>query len=234
MSGRYLIVGASSGIGAAVAAHLAAQGHELFTASRRPAVPGTWIEADVSGDAGIDAICAALGDAPLDGLLFLGGTWEEGAFTGGYDFLRSSRAETRNVIAVNLVAPILLAQALAGNLAKAGNPRIVLIGSLSGLDRSASVEVANSASKYGLRGAAQALSIALQDLAIGVTVINPGNVATAEVEADIADGRFGPQIPLPLSDLRRTLDYVLALSADAVPEEINLAQKQPQMGLGTS
>ncbi len=227
MRKRYLIVGASSGVGAAVAEHLSALDVDLITASRRAARWGLWVKADVATDDGVDSIATAVGAEPLDALLFLGGTWEAGAFTDAYDFMASPRSETRNVIDVNLVAPILCAQTLADNLAKADNPRIIFIGSLSGLDRSATVEVANTASKYGLRGAAQALSIALRDRGIGVTVINPGNVATEEVLADIADGAFDDQTPIPLSDLCRAVDYVLAASADAVPEEINLAQKRP-------
>lgn len=228
MAGRYLIVGASRGLGAAVAERLAARADKLFAASRSPAAYGTWIEADVSTDGGLEAIASAVGADPLDALLFLGGTWERGAFTQDYDFSRSPRSETRNVIAVNLIAPILLAQSLAGNLAKAPNPRVVFIGALSGLDNAATVEVANTASKFGLRGAAQALALALRPQGIGVTVINPGNVATAEVLEDIASGAFGDQTPIPIEDLIRTIDYLLSLSADAVPQDINLMQKRPE------
>ena len=228
MAGRYLIVGASRGLGAAVAERLAVGAGKLFTASRTPAAHGTWIEADVSSDTGIDAIASAVGTEPLDALLFLGGTWESGAFTETYDFLSSPRSETRNVIAVNLIAPILLVQSLAGNLAQASNPRVVFIGALSGLDNAATAEVANTASKFGLRGAAQALARALRPQGIGVTVINPGNVATPEVLEDIACGAFGDQTPIPIGDLTRTLDYLLSLSADTVPQDINLVQKQPE------
>lgn len=225
--GTYLIVGASRGLGAAVAAHLAPRVDRLFTASRTHAAQGTWIQADVATDEGLDALRAAVGDGPLDGLLFLGGTWEQDAFTKDYDFARSPRAETRAVIAVNLIAPILLTQGLADNLALAPNPRVVFIGALSGLDNAATVEVANTASKFGLRGAAQALALALRPQGIGVTVVNPGNLATPEVLEDIAGGAFGAQVPIPLEDLLRTLDYLLSLSADAVPQDINLMQKRP-------
>lgn len=228
LPGTYVIVGASRGLGAAVAEWLAPRVDRLFTASRSPASHGLWIEADVATDAGLDAIRDAVGEQPLAGLLFLGGTWESGAFTADYDFARSPRSETRNVIAVNLTAPILLAQSLAGNLAQAPNPRVVFIGALSGLDNAATVEVANTASKFGLRGAAQALALALRPQGIGVTVVNPGNLATPEVLEDIAGGAFGAQVPIPLEDLIRTLDYLLSLSADAVPQDINLMQKRPE------
>lgn len=222
-----LVVGASRGIGAAVAAHMAAQGAQVLSASRTPSATGTWIAADVATDAGLDAIAAAVGERPLDSLLYMGGIWEEGAFTAEYDFLGRPRAETRAVIAVNLTAPILLAQALAANLARAPDPRIVMIGSTSGLDRFAPVEVANTASKFGLRGAAQALATALRPQRIGVTLINPGNIATPEVLADIARGDFDPQEPIPMADILHSIDYALGCSPASAPEEINLFQRDP-------
>jgi 3-oxoacyl-[acyl-carrier protein] reductase len=224
---RVLIVGASRGIGAAAAAHFAPRVERLWSVSRTPPGHGEWIPADVSSDAGIDAVRAAIGGSPLDALLHLGGTWEAGAFTDDYRFDRSPPAEIRRVLAVNLIAPILLAQALAPNLARAPNPRVVVIGARLGRDGIEGAEVANTASKAGLRGAVQALGRALRPRNIGVTLINPGNVATPEVEADIAEGRFGPQTPIPMDDLLATIVFSLSLSADAVAEEIDLAQKRP-------
>ncbi len=222
---RVLIVGGSRGIGAAAASHLAAAGHKVLAASRGPAVAGLWISADVATDAGIAAIVAAVGNAPLDALLYLGGTWEEGAFTDAFRFETSPPDETRRILDVNLVAPILLAQALSSPLRCAPNPRVVLMGALTSKDNAASPEVANTASKFGLRGAAQALTLALPG--VGVTVINPGNVATPEVEADIAEGRFGPQVPIPMADLLSALDFVLSCSAATTVAEIDLHQRHP-------
>lgn len=225
MSLNLLVVGASSGIGAAAAAYLAGRGHHLWTVSRRPSEIGAWIAADVSTDAGLDAIRDGIGSARLDAMLYLGGTWESGAFTEAYRFMSSSRDESRRVLAVNLTAPILLTQALEPALARSDNPRVVLIGALSGRDGGASPEVANTASKFGLRGAAQALRLALPR--IGVTVVNPGNIATDEVEADIRDGRFDDQVPIPMADVLATLDYVLSRSLATTVAEIDLAQRHP-------
>lgn len=225
MTLNLLIVGASSGIGAAAAAHLRDLGHRLWTASRRPSQTGDWIKADVATDTGIDAIQARVGNVRLDALLFLAGAWERGAFTDAYGFWASPRDEARDVLAVNLMAPILLAQALAPALARSDNPRIVLIGSLSGRDGQASPEVANTASKFGLRGAAQALRLSLPT--VGVTVVNPGNVATAEVEADVREGRFRDQTPIPMADVLATLEFVLGRSPATTVAEIDLAQRHP-------
>ncbi len=222
---RMAVIGASRGLGAAVAERLAARGVELLSVSRPPAVAGRWIQADVATPSGVAAAAAAVGDAPLDALLFMGGVWEAGAFTDAYAFDQSPDAETRHVLAINLIAPIELVKALAPALARAPNPRAVFIGALSGRDGAATAEVANTASKFGLRGAAQALRIALAGRGVAITVINPGNVATEEVAADIAAGRFAPQVPIPIQDFLATVDFVLSMSRASEVAEIDLRQR---------
>lgn len=219
------VIGASRGIGAAVAHHFVRNGDRVVSVSRTQAVAGEWIQADISTPDGILSVADRLGNSSLDALLFMGGVWEDGAFTDNYDFMNSSDRETRYVIAVNTVAPIELTRQLANNLVKSGNPRAIFIGALSGLDHAATPEVANTAAKFGLRGAVQALRLALRDFHIGFTVINPGNVATEEVLADIEEGRFSQQVPIPLHDLISAIEWVLQLSWAADVSEINLQQK---------
>lgn len=61
-----------------------------------------------------------------------------------------------NLLSVNLLAPILLVQALLPMMTP--GERVIFVGSTSGLDNFGCPEVANTASKFGLRGAAQALA----------------------------------------------------------------------------
>jgi 3-oxoacyl-[acyl-carrier protein] reductase len=219
------VIGASRGIGAAVAQHFAQKGDRVVSISRSQAIVGEWIQADISASEGIKLVADTIGESVLDALLFMGGVWEDGAFTQQYDFLKSSDRETRFVIAVNTIAPIELTRQLAKNLAKSDNPRAIFIGALSGLDNSATAEVANTASKFGLRGAVQALKLALRDYKIGITVINPGNVATEEVMTDIEEGRFSQQVPIPLEDLISAIEWILALSNTVDVGDINMQQK---------
>jgi 3-oxoacyl-[acyl-carrier protein] reductase len=218
---RIVVAGASRGIGAAVAAHFAARGDEVIALSRGTAPHGHWLSVDLAEAGQIASLPDRIGGR-VDALLYTGGIWEDGAFTNAYRFTASPPDEAQRVIAVNLTAPILLTQALLPLMATGG--RVVFIGSLSALDNTASPEVANSASKYGLRGAAQALAKTLQPLGIGVGVINPGNVATDEVLSDISEGRFDDQVPIPMSDLLSAFDFALALTPASVATEINLAQ----------
>jgi NAD(P)-dependent dehydrogenase (short-subunit alcohol dehydrogenase family) len=222
---RWVIVGASRGIGAAVAQHFVSKGDWVISVCRSAPVAGEWVQADVSIPSGIETIAKAVGDAPVDGLLYMGGVWENNAFTEQYDFMKSSDAETRYVISVNAIAPIEITRKLVNNLSQAQNPRAIFIGSLSGLEQGASIEVANTASKFALRGAIQSLRLALRDRHIGFSVINPGNVATAEVLTDIQEGRFPPQEAIPLEDLISCIDWILSLSPHVDVSEINLEQR---------
>lgn len=227
MRSTLVIVGGSRGIGRAVAAHYEARGEEVFSVSRTPSPHGRWIPADVSEEAGITAVQGALSGRAVRALLYLGGVWEEGAFTERYSFRSSPPREIRAVLAVNLLAPILLVQALLPNLEQHGNARVVLMGAFAGLQGTAGPEVANTASKAGLRGAAAALNLSLRRSGIGVTILNLDNVATPEVLSDIGTGVFGAQVPIPLADVIATIDFVLAVSPHAIPTEIGLAQKSP-------
>lgn len=226
-----LVAGASRGLGGATAAHLAAQGRRVLGVSRGPAAAGEWIEADLATPEGLDAAASAveasIGDAPLHALLYMGGTWEREAFSPRYAFLGSDEAETRRVIAVNLVAPIELCRRLAPLLARAEGAVVGLMGANMAIESRARPEVANAASKAGLRGAAASLRATLRPLGIATTLFSPANIATEEVLDDIARGDFGPQTPIPMQDLLAAVDFALGLSPATEIEEIVLGQRDP-------
>ncbi|TVQ21552.1 MAG: SDR family oxidoreductase [Leptolyngbya sp. DLM2.Bin15] len=226
MMNRIVVAGASRGIGAAVAQHLEPTIDNLISVSRTPSFYGMWIEADLSTMAGVKRVVEVVGDRPLDALLYMGGTWETHAFTPQYRFLDCSDDDMVRVLNVNLLAPIRLIQALLPALQCSQNPKIILMGSLSGRDNFSGREVANSASKFGLRGVVHALREELRPSRIGVTVINPGNVGTPEVMADLAANALVGGAAVPLSDLLTVIDCVLALSRETCIKEIDL----PAMG----
>ena len=226
MNKTYLVAGASRGIGFAVAERLHAEGNRVISVSRTPSPIGTWIEADLSTRAGILRVQQAVGDSPLDGLLYMGGTWENKAFTRDYRFEDCSDEELERVINVNLLAPIRLTQVLLPALRRSLNPKIIFMGSLSGCDNTPYREVANSASKFGLRGIVHALREELRPDRIGVTVINPGNVGTPEVLADLQEETMEGSSPVPMEDLLALIQCVLSLTRHSCVKEINL----PAMG----
>ncbi|MGD1907227.1 MAG: SDR family NAD(P)-dependent oxidoreductase [Leptolyngbyaceae cyanobacterium] len=217
-----VVAGASRGIGLAVAELCVEQCSRLLAVSRTPAPEGEWLQADLSDLAGVHTVAEAVGAAPLDALLYMGGTWEEHAFTREYRFEDCTDEDITRVIGVNLVAPIRLVQALLPALRKSDNPKVIFMGSLSGRDNFPGREVANSASKFGLRGVVHALRQELRPQRIGVTVINPGNVGTPEVLEDLANDALVGGEAIPLSDLLSVIDCVMSLSRATCIKEIDL------------
>jgi 3-oxoacyl-[acyl-carrier protein] reductase len=224
MSRSMLIVGGSRGLGLEISRHFADKVERLWCVSRTCSPFGEWIPADLTSPNGFTAISEKLRDLPIDTLIYAGGTWETDAFTDAYDFLTGPEDDIDRVLAVNLAGPIKLIRLLTPHLTRSIAPRFIAIGARSGLDNCATREVANSASKYGLRGMAHALRAELPRIA--VTVINPGNIATSEVLDDIAAGRFADQAPIPVADLLKVIDCALTLSFDSVMSEVSLAQRQ--------
>lgn len=217
-----LVIGASRGIGAAVAQHYVAKSKRLLSVSRTQAVAGEWIQADVTLTEGIEAVRKAVGNDTLDALLYMGGTWETNAFTTHYSFETCSDEDIVKVIEVNLLAPIRLVKTLLAALRRSENPKVIFIGALSGLDNFPAREVANSASKFGLRGVVHALREELRKERIGVSIINPGNVATPEVLSDLMQSGQQIEQAIPLSDLLALIDCVVSLSRSTCVKEIHL------------
>ena len=176
------ITGASSGIGAALARGLAAQGARLVLSGRNLAA----LEA-VAGDCGETLVLplestdyAAIGPA-------VARAWE---WSGGIDLLvnnagisqRSVAAETefavyRQIIAVDLLAPIALTQALLPHMLARGSGRIAMISSIAG-KVGVPMRTAYCAAKFGLAGYGDALRAEVAHLGLQVHNIYPGSVRT--------------------------------------------------------
>ncbi|MEA5594360.1 SDR family oxidoreductase [Rivularia sp. UHCC 0363] len=217
-----IVVGASRGIGAAVCEHLVSRTNRLISVSRSASPFGEWVKADISTKKGIEIVSNAYGNCVLDGLLYMGGTWENNAFTQEYSFDKCSDEDIENVLLVNLLAPIRLTKSLLPNLRKSSNPKIIFMGALSGLDNFPAREVANSASKFGLRGVVHALREELRQDRIAVTIINPGNIGTPEVLSDLREAGESEGNAIPLQDLLRVIDCVLSLSRSTCIKEIQI------------
>ncbi len=220
---RVVIMGASSGIGKAVAQYLEPKVTELVTISRSPSAYGRWIRTDVSQFQDIQKIKEQLNNASVDALLYLGGTWEKYAFTEAYNFEASPDEELRKVLDVNLLGPIRLIQALLPNLRRSDNARIVLMGAL--VRDYPSKEVANTASKFGLNGVVNALrkSDVFKKNRIGITVIHPGDVATPEVLKDLQQAGKPMDHAIPLDDMCTMIHCLLSLSNLSNVNEVAMA-----------
>lgn len=213
---RTLILGASRGLGYALAEHLAHTGDELLLVARQPArgsvlSHATWIATDLSNSAGAsDTIANAVGTQPLDAIIANVGIWEAGAFADTYSFERTSDEETARIMTVNVTTTLMLVRRLLPNLRASENPKIIVIGSVSGLENSGTKEVAFAASNFAKRGMVHALRESLRADRIGVTIIEPGYMATPEVLADL--GSEQSHRAIPLQDIATLVEAVLKMS----------------------
>jgi len=183
----YLIFGASRGLGDAFNTGLPEHGDTLWLVSRsKPrhlenttGIIRHWLSLDLSQPTqAAHQLSESLAGVALDVVIYNAGIWEGSAFDESYDFAAISPAETEAVLTVNLTSAIYGLQALLPNLRRASQAKVILIGSISGVENAGFPEVAYVASKFGLRGVAHALREYFRSEAINVTCLNPGSFAT--------------------------------------------------------
>lgn len=176
------ITGASSGIGAAFARALAAQDARLILSGR-----------DEAALAAVAADCAQALVLPFeatdrDAMALAVARATE--WSGGIDMLvnnagisqRSLALDTAievydRIVAVDLLAPIALTQAVLPGMVARGRGRIVMISSVAGKVGSP-MRTAYSAAKFGLRGYADALRCETAHQGLQVHVVCPGSIRT--------------------------------------------------------
>lgn len=179
-----LLTGASSGVGAAVAAQLVSDGHTVTGVARNQQRLSEQADSlgdryrPVAGDLGdlhaiptlAERACTALDGCP-DILIHNAGIFSLGPF----DALPATRAE--EILRVNTLAPMLLTQALLPAMKMRGAGRIIVIASVAGT-HGLPGQAAYCASKHGVVGFADALSAELQGSGIVVHTVCPGGIDT--------------------------------------------------------
>ena len=187
-----LITGAGSGIGAGIAAELAAAGHHIVVTDLNGAAAaavasqltnaGYGAEAhalDVTSDASVAAVLAAL-SRPVDVLVNNAGLQHVAPLE---DF---PLAKWTLLVQVMLVGVARLTQALLPGMRERGFGRVVNIGSIHSLVAS-KYKSAYVAAKHGLVGFSKVLALETADCDITVNTICPTYVKTPLVDAQIAD-----------------------------------------------
>jgi len=230
----YLIFGASRGVGHGLAEGLPAAGDTAWLISRsfsdgedtRGGVRRIRIRADVRDPATPGLVAARLGDAAVDVCIYNAGIWETGWTRAGLEDI--DEAELRAILETNLLGLLLCVRAVLPHLRRSEFARLILIGSISGLDNEGASPVTYAATKFGVRGAAHALRAACRDSGIAVTCLNPGWIANevpyeAGVEAALRahDGKA-----IPVGDIVELLRAVVKLSPATCVKEIHM----PAMG----
>jgi 3-oxoacyl-[acyl-carrier protein] reductase len=206
LSGKVaLVTGASRGIGRAIAGKLAAQGATVIVAARGENAADTAAAIVAAGGraeaVGIDVTDrAALEQLPgtivgrhgrLDILVSNAG------ITRDQLLMRMKREDWDAVMATNLTATFLLAQAAMRPMLKQRGGRIIAVGSVVGQMGNAG-QTNYAASKAGLIGFAKALAREVASRAITVNVVAPGMIDTDMTKAinEKAQIDWAAQIPL--------------------------------------
>ena len=217
-----LISGASSGIGLAIAQTLTQAGDIVYGLGRdfgHAQCKGMHaIELDL---ARLDTLGDSLGtlvkELPtIQALVCCAGRGEFGALE------QFSYAQIRALMDLNFTSQAYLARALLPSMKRAGRGDIIFLGSEAALNGGRNGAI-YSASKFALRGLAQALRDECAKSGVRVTIINPGMVKTGFFnKLDFAPGENEENFLLP-EDVARAVTLILDSRPGTVFDEINLS-----------
>ncbi|MCR8656455.1 SDR family NAD(P)-dependent oxidoreductase [Paenibacillus endoradicis] len=229
---KYIIFGASQGLGDAFVKGLPTAGDHVWIVSRRrpdsldlqDGVHRSWIQADLAEQHVAKKIVASLQEEMLDVLIYNVGIWEKSGFEDEYNFDHDDPVDIANIIHVNMTSTITCIQALLPNLRKSEAGKVILIGSSAGLDHTNNSQVSFVASKFGLRGITNALREHVRKDGITVTCINPGELAADIPYEDGPDKAINEYngTRIPVQDMISLVKCVISLSRAACVKEINV------------
>jgi NADP-dependent 3-hydroxy acid dehydrogenase YdfG len=221
-----VVTGAGSGIGAATARALAAEGFHVFCAARRAdricavadEIGGTAIVCDVTDASDIARLADAVGPT-LDVLVN-----NAGGALGVDHVIQSEPEQWRSMYESNVIGSMQVTKALAPALIASGAGIIVNIGSIAG-HLVYEGGGGYTAAKHALAAVTETLRLELNGQPVRVTEIAPGMVKTEEfslvrlggdrVRADAVYA--GVEAPLSAEDVAETVRWVVAL-----PPHVNI------------
>lgn len=176
---RYWLVGASEGLGRAVAFHLSRMGVEVIVSARSAdrlaelvaELPGkaSFVPVDISDLASVEAAATEVGD--IDGMVFLAGV---------YWPLPAQEWDAEKVEAmcdINFTGAARCVGAVLPKMVSRDAGHIVLTGSLSGF-RGLPGATGYGASKAAVMYLAEGMHADLRDTGVDVQVVNPGFIKT--------------------------------------------------------
>ena len=224
-----VVTGASSGIGAATARHLAAAGFHVFCAARREdrvsalaeEIGGTAVRCDVTSPEDVQALAERVGPR-LDVLVNNAG----GAFGSG-PVAQADADEWRRMYEVNVIGLMQVTRALLPALVASGAGVILNVGSTAG--RIAYEGGAGyTAAKHGTQVVTETLRLELWDQPVRVCEIAPGMVRTDEFalvrfdgDQEKADAVYaGVAEPLTADDVADAITWMVTRPAHVNIDEL--------------
>lgn len=212
LNGKHVVVtGGAGGIGSQLCTALAAKGASITVIDRVEVLPfeAGYIRGDLSTFEGIRAVADQLRTQPVDVLINLAGI----QYFGECD--QQDAAQTALTYMVNLMAPVMLTQAVLPRMKFHNKGHIVNVGSIFGSINFAYFTTYSS-SKAGLKGFSEALrrEVAADD--VHVTYVAPRAVKTSLNTGKVMElaARTKMHMDSPEWVVARIMDAVLAQSKD--------------------
>jgi NAD(P)-dependent dehydrogenase (short-subunit alcohol dehydrogenase family) len=190
---RWLITGASSGFGRALAEAVLAAGDAVIATARKPDTladlaehpAATVFALDVTDDEQVRSVTAeAVASGGVDVLVNCAGHGLIGALEELTD------AEFRGVLEVNLFGALAMTRAVLPHMRGRGTGHIVQLSSMGGVSANPGHAV-YATSKFALEGASEALAGEVAAFGIRVTIVEPGPFRT-----DFAGRSMQPSTPM--------------------------------------
>lgn len=185
-----IITGAAQGIGKATAERLNEQGWALALVDLQATSSTAYRDAmSRSGDITDEEFVGSMIAEVIDRYGRIDALVNNAGVSMIKSALETSVHDYRRVLDVNLVAPFLLAKAVAPSMIAAGTGSIVNVASVAGMSGIAERSAYN-ASKHGLIGLARTLAIEWGGKGIRVNCVSPGWVKTEMDHKDQAGGSY--------------------------------------------
>jgi len=184
-----LITGANRGLGLEFCKQYAVDGWQVLACCRLPQAASELLRfaeqypqisvlaLDVEDFTQIEQLAVQLHDTPIDVLINNAGVYGDSA---GHGFGQLDYSTWTKTLAINVQAPVKMAEAFLPHLKRGDKKLLVSISSLMGsiADNSSGGSIIYRSSKAALNAAMKSIAIELKEQAVGVLIFHPGWVKT--------------------------------------------------------
>jgi NAD(P)-dependent dehydrogenase (short-subunit alcohol dehydrogenase family) len=214
-----VVTGAAQGIGKAIAQRLAADGYRVICVDTQAELL-TQVAADIDGEAVVLDVTDEIAIRQLRSIAGDCGVLVNNAAIQIYEDLLHTTVEHMNAImAVNVIAPVLLAQTLVPVMHERGGGSIIHLSSITAQAHSPGVSL-YPASKAAIEHLTQGMAVEFGPLGIRCNAVSPGTVETEGTASHYGDDAARSAIAgvLPLGRMGRVEDIADAVAWLVSPE----------------